>query len=187
MSYDRVKYFIAKNHCIEGSPDHWWVTTNLQGILKHWIELKGHQIIGELRRCKRVNQLKRFWLKGHQIIGELRRIWRNQRLFRYYWRVTRSLVSYDEWDVLWIVPVNWRVTRSLVSYDFFPFTRMVFFKCIEGSPDHWWVTTCSLSCCWFSHELKGHQIIGELRRSKLVYCVSCVYWRVTRSLVSYDF
>ena len=80
-------------------------------------------------------------LKGHQIIGELRLSCVLLSLFKYNWRVTRSLVSYD-----------------LREY------RKVNRHHIEGSPDHWWVTTwlClySASDLW----LKGHQIIGELRQ-----------------------
>ena len=169
---------------IEGSPDHWWVTT--QGK---------HSDVQLLR------------LKGHQIIGELRLHWSWLHTSFQYWRVTRSLVSYDithSWgcccciegspDHWWVTTIaicfkldadDWRVTRSLVSYDesiwasnFLPSLkghqiigelRLSFqhqlkkTRVIEGSPDHWWVTTLSLSCFDSHFKLKGHQIIGELR------------------------
>ena len=36
-------------------------------------QLKGHQIIGELRHNHLIEQMQSLKLKGHQIIGELRR------------------------------------------------------------------------------------------------------------------
>ena len=114
--------------------------------------------------------------------------------------ITKSL---NNWNV-----INWKVTRSLVSYDKILFSLRICFN-IERSPDHWWVTTT----IWFlaqyqSEQLKGHQIIGELRlrqtskhpyglieRSPDHWWVTTVilkrlsigiHWKVTRSLVSYD-
>ena len=57
--------------------------------------LKGHQIIGELRPRKNLLSLARVRLKGHQIIGELRPGRYDLMLGAGYWKVTRSLVSYD--------------------------------------------------------------------------------------------
>ena len=108
---------------IEGSPDHWWVTTHNPLYWADLAKLKGHQIIGELRLHRQ----------------------RYQRL-DLHWRVTRSLVSYDQQQL-----------QTLMKH------------LIEGSPDHWWVTTlCSSSvteCKW----LKGHQIIGELRLNYFLF------------------
>ena len=176
-------------------------------LLAH--KLKGHQIIGELRRvsliaCSRVIFIERspdhWWvttlqlllsiltitLKGHQIIGELRQ------------SIKSSTVAF----------VNWKVTRSLVSYDGTPLLGGENGS-IERSPDHWWVTTICIFW-WEMHlilkghqiigelrpltcrsckewlRLKGHQIIGELRRLYLSIYASGLNWKVTRSLVSYD-
>ncbi len=89
-------------------------------------------------------------LKGHQIIGELRQMSTHRRYLNQYWKVTRSLVSYD--FVLSPVEMryNWKVTRSLVSYDKFS----IFFSKIM--------------------KLKGHQIIGELRRWSNYYFVRTI-------------
>ena len=59
---------------IEGSPDHWWVTTHIFVCFDRIFLLKGHQIIGELRRCYRLFVRATRQLKGHQIIGELRQL-----------------------------------------------------------------------------------------------------------------
>ena len=152
-----------KLNTIEGSPDHWWVTTIPSECFKLPKKLKGHQIIGELRLMTPTL---------HCIMWD--------------WRVTRSLVSYDLISNLQSIPLeDWRVTRSLVSYDysylininnrviegspdhwwvttaFFISSAKVFF--IEGSPDHWWVTTWPFNSASIFARLKGHQIIGELR------------------------
>ena len=81
-----------------------------------------------------------------------------------YWKVTRSLVSYDK-EVIHrdTFDVNWKVTRSLVSYDFEP-------EALKAEKS-----------------LKGHQIIGELRLTVVVvFDLAMINWKVTRSLVSYD-
>ena len=101
--------------------------------------LKGHQIIGELRHPRQPITLRES-LKGHQIIGELRQL------------LTLLIPSYEDW----------RVTRSLVSYDLSGLEGLQDFE-IEGSPDHWWVTTTLIVWIETPLGLKGHQIIGELR------------------------
>ena len=125
---------------IERSPDHWWVTP--------LFKLSGTKV---------------FILKGHQIIGELRLDWRWSQSNTWYWKVTRSLVSYA--PVISPVTLNseyWKVTRSLVSYaNILSFLYFIYF--IERSPDHWWVTPASKLSIALSSTLKGHQIIGELR------------------------
>ena len=72
-------------------------------------------------------------------------------------------MSYDMYMATnrnWII--YWRVTRSLVSYDYI--------RCVKVPVS----------------ELKGHQIIGELRLHDLPLYDQLLHWRVTRSLVSYD-
>ena len=81
----------------------------------------------------------------------------------WYWKVTRSLVSYD--SILFFtlkLIINWKVTRSLVSYDRTIYSHSTE-NSIERSPDHWWVTTLRASASAMLKGLKGHQIIGELR------------------------
>ena len=129
--------------------------------------------------------------------------------FLFYWKVTRSLVSYDQSSMKNTQSIGlkghqiigelrlcfqqlsyslpyWKVTRSLVSYD----VQYLFYHQseseIERSPDHWWVTTLFLSFRLCSAILKGHQIIGELRLSVLLSVLLIEDWKVTRSLVSYD-
>ena len=160
----------AESSEIEGSPDHWWVTT--------------------LRLPSVVLLLK---LKGHQIIGELRQVCGGRLYACFHWRVTRSLVSYD---CRYVVPNakcwHWRVTRSLVSYDLV--NKIVrFFILIEGSPDHWWVTTTQSLSKIVGYWLKGHQIIGELRplmgyllNSSLEIEGSPDHWWVTTSLIDFE-
>ena len=158
-------YFQKFWNFIEGSPDHWWVTTKTLPHLSSKVRLKGHQIIGELRLVDKAVSIAveaiegspdHWWvtteyqllmilsiqLKGHQIIGELRRFNSFRKSKHNNWRVTRSLVSYD--DSL--------TTLAKVGF-------------IEGSPDHWWVTTKRNSLLLFKSRLKGHQIIGELRHN----------------------
>ena len=164
MSYDLVswttpRFFKLKGHqiigelrrcccCwfshdyIEGSPDHWWVTTVvvdlamiialIEGSPDHWWVTTVH--------CCHLNT--GFKLKGHQIIGELRHILLKDSVINSYWRVTRSLVSYDSLKAF--------LSTSALS--------------IEGSPDHWWVTTSARD--------DSDKAAAD--------------WRVTRSLVSYD-
>ena len=79
------------------------------------------------------------------------------------WRVTRSLVSYDCHKAQIKFFLNWRVTRSLVSYDNILLYMLLNPLKIEGSPDHWWVTTYNYLLSGNKLKLKGHQIIGELR------------------------
>ena len=165
MSYDSVLSVRKHLLFIEGSPDHWWVTTLCIFRRVLFRSLKGHQIIGELRLGYKSFCSSSHILKGHQIIGELRLKpfglsgeWR-------HWRVTRSLVSYDQENLPDVLNhLYWRVTRSLVSYDGFYINLQLYLKLkghqiigelrhidhmlfavliIEGSPDHWWVTTSS--------------------------------------------
>ena len=103
-----------------------------------------------------------------------------------YWKVTRSLVSYDlRCGVL-------NLLRSLKGHQIIGELRpelsvSLHWHPIERSPDHWWVTTSPPASSMDFSILKGHQIIGELRR--IPYCSHNLgtYWKVTRSLVSYDY
>ena len=148
---------------IEGSPDHWWVTTKFFFIIHTVIKLKGHQIIGELRRCTDCCNVK-LKLKGHQIIGELWHLCLVEPPLVHTLKghqIIGELRLSGFYDC--VSAKDWRVTRSLVSYD----NNELFF--IIGG------------------KLKGHQIIGELRRSKIMKGAKAPFnWRVTRSLVSYD-
>ena len=141
VSYDTTAFEAVARATIERSPDHWWVTTE----------------------TIRTQQLQ-YKLKGHQIIGELRP------LMTHY---------------IHLQELDWKVTRSLVSYDLFV-CASINATIIERSPDHWWVTTYFPSSfrSWkdwkvtrslvsydfnrffskLNSKLKGHQIIGELRR-----------------------
>ena len=125
--------------------------------------LKGHQIIGELRRLVGCDSPENSKLKGHQIIGELRL---NRMIIYIFFVIERSP---DHWWVTTSISSvelkqggYWKVTRSLVSYDSQLQDMEQLFE-IERSPDHWWVTTNFFSLC-------------------SVF----IYWKVTRSLVSYD-
>ena len=110
------------------------------------------------------------WVCGHLFIERSPDHWwvttflHKANTVRLNWKVTRSLVSYDV-KFFNINPVAdyWRVTRSLVSYD------------VEKVEIH-----------FYGIWLKGHQIIGELRRREYNNELRCLHWRVTRSLVSYD-
>ena len=119
-------------------------------------------------------------------------------------------MSYDWLKVAIQTCCYWKVTRSLVSYDLLGAFQFGI-NLIERSPDHWWVTTnylevlSSFSSLLKGHQiigelrlhlieqpplrrlLKGHQIIGELRLLLSYYATSTSNWKVTRSLVSYDF
>ena len=113
-----TKSFASLQKCrIERSPDHWWVTTSPSGreplqmnwkvtrsLVSYdihqylrivWNRLKGHQIIGELRRNWASCSIHAVLLKGHQIIGELRPAYLTITSYFGDWKVTRSLVSYD--------------------------------------------------------------------------------------------
>ena len=170
---------------IEGSPDHWWVTTPVNPPASKRDLLKGHQIIGELRLLHSSNHLCSFyWRVTRSLVSYDFPLFKPLMLL--HWRVTRSLVSYDGTEIpfritwwlkghqiigelrrlsrfLTLLTRDWRVTRSLVSYDVYPIASITF-EPIEGSPDHWWVTT---------------SVDGQLWDKD--------YWRVTRSLVSYDY
>ena len=147
---------------IEGSPDHWWVTTK-SGLLNVWMTLiEGSPDHWWVTTKFHLQELKMFYwrvtrsLVSYDILG-------NRLPYENHWRVTRSLVSYDIY--LGTTPpdaFNWRVTRSLVSYDLSGLEGLQDFE-IEGSPDHWWVTTTLIVWIETPLGLKGHQIIGELR------------------------
>ena len=95
-------------------------------------------------------------------------------------------MSYDVGKQLYLrLWVHWKVTRSLVSYDESICVRR-FLALIERSPDHWWVTTGGQPLCRLYVSLKGHQIIGELRHKMICFSQIHLDWKVTRSLVSYD-
>ena len=125
--------------------------------------LKGHQIIGELRLWVDLAMMILLVLKGHQIIGELRRLVSYQQLAR---NIERS-------------PDHWWVTTILHQ-------SVLRVYEIERSPDHWWVTTLSHTTLPKVGLLKGHQIIGELRLVGSFHYKMLTNWKVTRSLVSYD-
>ena len=186
MSYDFYRQAIYILLPIEGSPDHWWVTTIETQENIGLAILKGHQIIGELRLTTLINN------QSH-----------------WNWRVTRSLVSYDVAIAIIANPMfYWRVTRSLVSYDLskesinflasllkghqiigelrllFVFFWIMYWL-IEGSPDHWWVTTIHEHNS-FRKIIEGspdHWWVTTYWLNSLSYINN---WRVTRSLVSYD-
>ena len=149
--------------------------------------MKGHQIIGELRLHKIQLSLAHVRLKGHQIIGELRLVLTHRHKGGAHWRVTRSLVSYD--NLCYCNPSNhyyWRVTRSLVSYDFPYFYHTIRSPQLKG---HQIIGELRPVCLFPFLKvlvLKGHQIIGELRLASFVWFTWFSNWRVTRSLVSYD-
>ena len=165
MSYDNFFQLFAEQKPIEMSPDHWWVTTKFVYY----------------------------------------------KLTTIHWKVTRSLVSYDllPHAKCWFSskiersPDHWWVTTR-----FFHTERD--FPMIERSPDHWWVTTKPNKPYKGFFGLKGHQIIGELRLPLVIVRRSpwrlkghqiigelrpeiglraskLSNWKVTRSLVSYDF
>ena len=156
---ERLQY----NLQIEGSPDHWWVTSELKASYS----------------------LLPYRLKGHQIIGELRPVSNKVR---------------------WYLPRDWRVTRSLVSYVTLS-TVSEGRLYIEGSPDHWWVTSEQQYILLPPHWRVTRSLVSyvypaavmildpedwRVTRSLVSYvflCSSCSitysYWRVTRSLVSY--
>ena len=125
----------------------------------------------------------------------------------YYWKVTRSLVSYD------LSPYQHQKIPELKGHQIIgelrlPETKKRKLVKIERSPDHWWVTTLSVKDAYWAEDwkvtrslvsydlllnsltqcvsLKGHQIIGELRLKADFSRVSNGNWKVTRSLVSYD-
>ena len=96
----------------------------------------------------------------------------------YYWKVTRSLVSYDlvvalQQSCLYIErsPDHWWVTTCAVM----PKRHQAL---IERSPDHWWVTTNRVIFFKALLLLKGHQIIGELRQMQLYMMQQALHWKV---------
>ena len=118
VSYDIAYLSLYLRHCIERSPDHWWVTT-LFKIKKHVINII-------------------------------------ERSPDHWWVTTNfSLVFFKVADIE-RSPDHWWVTTYLTNH----FHQFV----IERSPDHWWVTTSVMMQSSIKNILKGHQIIGELRR-----------------------
>ena len=98
-----------------------------------------------------------------------------------HWWVTTSKATLPTVGVL-----NWRVTRSLVSYDNYP---AIFDSnwVIEGSPDHWWVTTLPCSSIMSSKYIEGSPDHWWVTTRRTSINLHFHYWRVTRSLVSYDY
>ena len=104
-----------------------------------------------------------FLLKGHQIIGELRLL---QLL------LLQPVQPLKGHQIIGELRLNTFCSKRIIIIERSPDHWWVTTKDtplsslstkIERSPDHWWVTTCISSCCYnFS------------------------YWKVTRSLVSYD-
>ena len=105
----------------------------------------------------------------------------------YYCRVTRMLVSYDLWRVIYRhlaeiagSPECWWVTTQ-------SFRVVIPFNAIAGSPECWWVTTQSSIHRCMKSVLQGHQNVGELRHH--LVCITVVYkiagspecWWVTTS------
>ena len=125
-------------------------------------------------------------LKGHQIIGELRLDTSHLDMSPLNWKVTRSLVSYDQatGNTQWF-RLYWKVTRSLVSYDKIHCISAKMQR-LKGHQIIGELRLCLLLVVSKALSLKGHQIIGELRPSLSVKIGSTHYWKVTRSLVSYD-
>ena len=80
---------------------------------------------------------------------------------------------------------NWRVTRSLVSYDL-PHCYQTLLCEIEGSPDHWWVTTIHSTPIGISLVIEGSPDHWWVTTFKVIFIWIFNNWRVTRSLVSYD-
>ena len=150
-------------------------------------QLKGHQIIGELRLVNIILKGKINKLKGHQIIGELRQyvysLLKKSHRLKGHQIIGELRQGFCRWSKM---ASNWKVTRSLVSYDMAKLAVSLY-SFIERSPDHWWVTTRALAITRARAELKGHQIIGELRLCASINATISPHWKVTRSLVSYDF
>ena len=163
MSYDPFASRYDLKLGIEGSPDHWWVTTAFLQPFASRYELKGHQIIGELRPFNNPSKGTPFRLKGHQIIGELRPVWKDALRNYINWRVTRSLVSYDQ------KPAIPNSLKELKGHQIIGELRLIglrlklILKTLKG---HQIIgelrPNCSCSIT-YSLKLKGHQIIGELR------------------------
>ena len=103
---------------IERSPDHWWVTTTNAILMVIYVKLKGHQIIGELRRYIPMFISIVTRLKGHQIIGELR-LFISRYLCLYRRLKGHQIIGELRPKPIRVFPSqgNWKVTRSLVSYD----------------------------------------------------------------------
>ena len=186
VSYDKFSYDLVWTFLIEGSPDHWWVTTPsialsktlplIEGSPDHWWVTT--LIVGLVFVVVVIEGSPDHWWVTTTTIGSYMKT--------SYWRVTRSLVSYDlSQTTLPNVGLDWRVTRSLVSYDL-PKVGLVFVVVLKGhqiigelrQPSKHWYPSNLL--------LKGHQIIGELRPPSVSLLLSFRNWRVTRSLVSYD-
>ena len=134
--YDRYSY-------IEGSPDHWWVTTHVTIPCQYPLLIEGSP--------------DHWWVTTLFI---------SCKIFFLNWRVTRSLVSYDNSD---FIPTPKAVLKGHQIIGELRLWRPAFKLSditIEGSPDHWWVTTKMAIKTTQTTTLKGHQIIGELRQCK---------------------
>ena len=141
VSYDGIFSYTTSKAEIEGSPDHWWVTTihsYVQLLLPvHW------------RVTRSLVSYDNFL--GHSL----------------YPKAIEG--SPDHWWVTTIAgfasasSLNWRVTRSLVSYDLVSWTTPRFFK-LKGHQIIGELRPKEMAARKSMEELKGHQIIGELRR-----------------------
>ena len=148
---------------IEGSPDHWWVTASSSVNLYSLDLLKGHQIIGELRPWKSTSMRLMLLLKGHQIIGELRHTYINFHKISSiegspdHWWVTASIGTclkstsklkghqiigelrlIKDWLIEWVLQLK---GHQIIGELRQPCRQFTSSRKIEGSPDHWWVTT----------------------------------------------
>ena len=140
VSYDRIFTYCCCCCCIEGSPDHWWVTTDRTNLITCLFRLKGHQIIGELRLSKALSQHLNV-IEGSP---------------DHWWVTTVPSAGAIPPFLIEGSPDHWWVTTS-------PWDQIGYAPSIEGSPDHWWVTTQIIYLATQNQSLKGHQIIGELR------------------------
>ena len=140
VSYDNYPAIFDSNWVIEGSPDHWWVTTLPCSSIMSSKYIEGSP--------------DHWWVTTRRT---------SINLHFHYWRVTRSLVSYDYWmDELNESLIDWRVTRSLVSYDLLQSLNLMLLK-LKGHQIIGELRPVYNLCLVEPPLLKGHQIIGELR------------------------
>ena len=139
VSYDHSPLSPKGFNSIEGSPDHWWVTTT-DYLLNLFAKIEGSP--------------DHWWVTTQ--IGKAPSLWRN-------WRVTRSLVSYDsgleglqDFELIEGSPDHWWVTTSGLSLTIC--TSLLKGHQIIGELRHREL----IRIAWLN-KLKGHQIIGELR------------------------
>ena len=156
------------------------------------LQLKGHQIIGELRLAESWVFSLGYVLKGHQIIGELRPIWRPAFKLSDNWRVTRSLVSYDH--CLYNNKKPSKLKGHQIIGELRPKKPMIYgYSLIEGSPDHWWVTTYLWYYCCCGCGIEGSPDHWWVTTTKSwiylwYYCIegSPDHWWVTTSRYAFS-